>query len=279
MTGYGVPTPPPAPARSGPPLPVLDLVTAGLGLVAVILAFLPWGGLDCSGVPAGAAREACEKVSFTGWDLPTGTAATVLLLVAAVLVARRLFDPAAPATSSTPALLAIIGALLVIVQLLVGSPLLSSLDSGVDEARKIGIFLALVAALAQAVVATLSWLQTSGRAPRRASAPAGQAGPGAPGNPLWDRPAQPAAVHHGQPAQAGPEGGWPQQQGYPQQPAGQPGYGQQQPPPGYGQQPQQGYPQQHGQPGRDYGSQEYPAQQGRDYPPAGYPNQGGYPQR
>jgi hypothetical protein len=287
MTGYGVPTPPPQPARSGLPLPVLDLVTAGLGLLAFIVAFLPWVGIDCSGVPA-AARDQCDKASSAGWAVSAGTAGTVLLLVASALVARRLIDSTVQAASTVPALLAVLGALLIIVQFVVGSPLLAALTTA-KASRKIGLFLALVVGLAEAAVAVVSWLQASGRMTRPAPAAAQP----------WDRPGQPAqpaqSVHHGQP---GPDAGWPQQ-GYPQQghqqapqQAPQQGYGQQ-PAPVYGQ-PQQGYPQQGGQPGRDYPSQDYPAQPARDYPsqdypaqpgrdyppPAGYPNQGGgYPQR
>ncbi len=272
MTGYGVPsTAPPPAARSGPPLPVLDLVTAGLGLVAFIMAFLPWIGIDCSGLPA-EARSECDKVSYSGFDLTTGTVGTALLLVAAVLVVRRLFDKTADATSSVPALLAVVGAIFVLVQLFTGGPLLSVV-SELKGSRKIGVYLALVVALAEAAVAVVSWLQHSGRMPARSAAPAH------PGGQQWGQPGpvgqpgQPAPV--GQP-QPGPDGGWPQQQQqqYPGQPGVHPGYGQQ--PQGYGQQQappqQQGYPGQP-QPGREYPSQEYP-------PQSGYPGQGGgYPQR
>lgn len=268
MTGYGVPNPAPPSARSGPPLPVLDLVTAGLGLVAFILGFLPWIGIDCSGLPA-EARSECDKVSYSGFDLTSGTVGTALLVLAAVLVVRRLFDKTADAISSVPALLAVVGAIFVIVQLVAGGPLISTV-SDLKDARKIGLFLALIVALAEAAVAVVSWLQHSGRMSRPAPAAAQP----------WDRP---GPVNQPQP---GPDGGWPhqqqpQQQGYPQQ--GQPNYGQQppQPPPqGYGQ--PQGYPgQQQGQPARDYPSQDYPAQPAREYPPqSGYPGQGGgYPQR
>jgi hypothetical protein len=168
------------------------------------------------------------------------------------------------------------GAVFVIAQLVVGSSVGDLFaSSGGKETRKIAVYLALVVALAEAAVAVVSWLQHSGRMPTRPAAPAAQ---------QWGGPGQPVP---GQPNQAGPDGGWPQQQhqqqqgqGFPGQPATHPGYGQQQPPQGYGQ--QQGYPGQPGQqPGRDYPSQEYPQQQpARDYPPAGYPDQGGgYPQR
>jgi hypothetical protein len=277
MTGYGVPSPAaPPPPRSGAALSLFDLIAAGLGLVAFILAFLPWVGIDCSGLPA-ESRSDCEKVSYTGWDLAAGTTGSVLLLAAALLLVRRLFDSTADRASSVPALLAVLGAVVIVVQLIVGAPLLSTVIE-VKDARKIGLFLALIVGLAEAVVAVIGWMQSSGRMARRAPAPAG----GAP----WERQQQP-----------GPEGGWP---GYPQQPPqpqqqGQPGQGYpqqpppQQQPPAYGQggpvpgPASGGYP---AQP-RDYPNPDYPPQQGypgqeqpRDYPPqSGYPSQGGYPQR
>jgi hypothetical protein len=274
MTGYGVPSPAPPPARSGPALPIFDLVTAGLGLVAFIVAFLPWVGLDCSG------SAGCDRADYSGWDLASGAAGTALLIVAALLVVRRLFDSTADRASALPAVFAVTGALLIIVQLISGSPLASLLaTAGGSTARKIGMFLALVVALAQAAVAVVSWLQASGRVSR----PAGPAGAQ-----LWDRQpgqhsAQPSQFNQpGQPQpqpQPGPDAGWPQhqqQQGYPAQPAqpaqqAQQGYGQ--PAPSYGQ-PQQAYPSQpQGYPSQPQG---YPSQ---DYPPADYPRQGGYPQR
>jgi hypothetical protein len=252
---------------------VLDLVTAGLGVLAFIVAFLPWSGLDCAGVPV-EARSECNSVHSSGFVLPSGAVGTALLVIAALLVVRRLFDSTADKASSLPALFAVAGALFIIVQLVTGSPLGGLLSaSGAKDARKIGVFLAIIVALAEATVAVVSWLQSSGRMSRPAPAAAQP----------WDRPA-PA----GQP-QPGPDAGWPhqqpQQQGYPQQPGAQPGYGQQPAPQhqqqGYGQ--QQGYPgQPQAQPGRDYPSQDYPAQPARDYPPQpGYPGQGGggYPQR
>jgi hypothetical protein len=256
---------------------VLDLVTAGLGVVAFILAFLPWIGLDCSKVPS-EGRSQCDSVTSSGFVLPSGAIGTALLLLAALLVVRRLFDSTADKASSLPALFAVVGALFVIVQVISGSgsPLadfISSVaDSTTKEARKITVYLALVVALAEAAVAVVSWLQNSGRMAARPAAPAHPGGQpwGQPG-PVG-QPGQPAPV--GQP-QPGPDGGWPQQQQqqqYPGQPGAHPGYGQQQP--GYGQQQPapQGYPGQP-QPGRDYPSQEYP-------PQSGYPGQGGgYPQR
>lgn len=257
MTGYGVPSPPPPP-RTRVALPLFDLIAAGLGVVAFILAFLPWVGVNCSGLPA-EEQAACNKFHTSGWQLPAGTAGTVLLLVAALLLVRRLVDQTADPRSAVPALLAVLGAVLVVVQLMVGSELASA-GGDLKTASKIGVFLALVVALAEAALVVVSWLQTTGRMSRPAPVPGG-------GQP-WDR-------------QPGPNGGWggaPQRQPGQPGPLGQPGPGG--PPPGYP--PPQQAPQQPGYGGPASGG--YP-QQHRDYPPpAGFPaqgdpHQGGYPQR
>jgi hypothetical protein len=186
MTGY-VPNPAaPPPDRPRAALPVLDLVAAGLGLVAFVLAFLPWIGLDCSGMPV-ETRQECESFHYIGWELPAGTAGTVLLLVAALLLVRRLLDSTAPAPSALPALLAALGAVLIVIQLAVGSGFLNlvSLTAVARVAREAGLFLALVVALAEAAVAVLAWLQASGRftAGRATAAPLD------PGQP-WQQPGE-----------------------------------------------------------------------------------------
>ena len=76
----------------------------------LILAFLPWTGLDCSGLPA-EARTGCDKANSSGWELAAGAAGTGLLLLAALLVVRRLFDTAATAADSLPALVAVTASL------------------------------------------------------------------------------------------------------------------------------------------------------------------------
>jgi hypothetical protein len=263
MTGY-VPNPAaPPPARPRAALPVLDLAVAGLGLVAFVLAFLPWVGLNCSGVPA-EGRDACEKFHYTGWELPAGTAGTVLLLVAGLLLVSRLLDPTAPAASPVPALLALLGAVLVIIQLAVGSGFLNliTITDVAKVSRKVSLFLVLVVALAEAAVAVLAWLQAGGRLTghRAAVTPVGpgqpwqlsQPAPGAepgwgqpasppPGRPDFGQPASPPPGRpdfgqpadyppqqpggYGQPSSQGPPAG-----GYPAPPPGQPGPGDAYPP-------------------------------------------------
>jgi hypothetical protein len=246
---------PGSPARSrrtGPALPVLELVGVGLAVLAFIVAFLPWAKPDV--------RQPVDSVN--GWNLALPTVATALLLVAAVLVAAPLLTKPAvaddtetdTAASPVPALLACLGALFMLVWVLTGGKYL-----GTDLTRGIGTWLGLVLGLGTAAVLVLSWLQRTGRVKK---APA----------------AGPSNWNQGQPQGWGqPNGGYQQPQGYGQptgQPMGQP-MGQPQPP-GYGQQPSYGAP--GGYPGPSTGGQ--PAQQpyGQEqYPPqsGGYPAQGG----
>ena len=263
MSGYGMPqgpTPgPPRSGRTGPALPVLELVGVGLAVLAFIVAFLPWAKPDVQvsdGVDASVA-------SVNAWNLAPPTVATALLLVAAVLVAAPLLSrPAAVEDAETgataspvPALLACLGALFMLVWVISGGKYL-----GTELTRGIGTWLGLVLGLGTAAVLVLSWLQRSGRMKK---APA----------------AGPSNWNQGQPQGWGqPDGGYQQPQGYGQptgQPTGPP-MGQSQPP-SYGQQPSYGAP--GGYPGPSTGGQ--PAQQpyGQDqYPPqtGGYPAQGGY---
>ncbi|HZB49929.1 MAG TPA: hypothetical protein VE547_12630 [Mycobacteriales bacterium] len=264
MSGYGTPPGPPSSAprsrRSGPALPVLELVGLGLAVLALIVAFLPWAGPEVS-----------DDISVEGWDLPLPTAATVLLLVAAVLIASRLLtgrgadadgDGVDRTASPVPALLAVLAAVLLVIYTITGGEIL-----GGDVERKIGTWLGLIVALGAAAALLLSWLQRSGRMRKPA--------PATPTGGPWSQP---------QPPQ-----GWGQQQpGYGQQAptgygGGTPGYGQQ---PTYGQQPGYGQPQgptTGGQPaqGGPYGQEPYPpagGQPGHPSPGQGYPSQGNYPQ-
>jgi len=261
MSGYGTPPGPPSTPRSrrsGPALPVLELVGLGLAVLAFIVAFLPWAGPEIS-----------DELTASGWDLPLPTVATVLLMVAAVLVAAPLLSKSAAdadgdgtadrTASPVPALLAVLAAVLYIVHTFTGGELL-----GGEVERKIGVWLGLIVGLGAAAVLTLSWLQRTGRMRKPA--------PATPTGGPW--------------SQQQPPQGWGQQQpGYGQQapggyPGSTPGYGQQQP--GYGQQ-QPGYGQPQGpptggqaaQPG-PYGQEQYPPASGQ--PGQGYPPQGGYPQ-
>jgi Family of unknown function (DUF5336) len=260
MSGYGMPQgSPPGSTRSGrstPALPVLELVGVGLAVLAFIVAFLAWAKAD---VPEGVDANG---VSAKGWDLPLPTAGIVLLLVAAILLVAPLLsrrpgavadaDDATGPASPVPALLAVLGAVLLAVYAIKGS---GELDRG------IGTWLGLVLGLGTAAVLVLSWLQRTGRVKK---APA--AGPS-----NWQ--GQQQGWGGGQ-----PNGGYQQ----PQQPQG---YGQpvdrpaaQPQPPAYGQQPSYGAP--GGYPGPSTGGQpaQQPAPYGQEhYPPqsGGYPAQGG----
>lgn len=250
MTGYGASSAPsqgPAPRpRGGSSLPVFDLAAGGAAALAFIFAFLPWVGSKAS--------EFTSGDSIGGWQLPTATAATVLLVVAALLALTPLLPgstaTADRSTSPVPALLAVLSAILFVVQIAVGGKLL-----GTSVERKIGMYLGLLAGLAGAALLVLSWLRSTGRTGSRGGA-AGGAPYGQPAGQSWGQPQQPP--QQPQPGQYGqPEPG---QYG---QPAG--GYGQ---PQGYG-----SYGQQHGGTPQGPPSGGYPAQ------PGGYPQQpGNYPQ-
>jgi hypothetical protein len=249
----------PRSGRSGPALPVLELVGVGLAVLAFIVAFLPWAKPDVR-VPDG---SDVSVDSVNGWNLALPTVATALLLVAAVLIATPLLTRSAAAVddadaevaaSPVPALLACLGALFMLVWVLIGGKYL-----GTELSRGIGTWLGLVLGLGTAAVLVLSWLQRTGRVKK---APA----------------AGPSNWNQGQPQGWGqPDGGYQQPQGYGQPPAQpQQGYGGQAQPPSYGQQPSYGAP--GGYPGPSTGGQ--PAQQpyGQEqYPPqsGGYPAQGG----
>lgn len=281
MSGYGVP-PGSSPTasrspRSGPAVPMLDLVGAGLAVLAFIFAFLPWAGpsTDVEGV---------DEQSAKGWELALPTAATVLLMVAAVLVVARLLSKrTSDDASPVPALLAVLAVILYLVHVIVGGELL-----GVELERKIGVWLGLLAGLATAATLLLSWLQKSGRMAKKASSSSsssyGSGGASGPGAGQWGGQQQGYGQSgYGQQAASGYPGSQPTPPPVQQPPSQQPSYGQ-----GYG---QGGY----GQPGSPYGGGSVggsspstggtPAQGGygtgggQDYPPAsGYPSQGqGYP--
>lgn len=260
MSGYGNPQgPTPGSARSGrstPALPVLELVGVGLALLAFIIAFLAWAKQD---VPDGVS---VDGISFSGWDLPLPTAGVTLLLVAGLLTAAPLFSKSTSDTvSPVPAMLAVLGAVLLIIFAIIGYA------DGFE--RGIGAWLGLVLGLGTAAVLELSWMQRTGRVKK----PAPAAGPS-----NWNQ---------GQPAPGQPAQGWGQPQGgqpggYPaqQQP---PAYGQQPQPPSYGQQQPPAYGGQGGYPGgpatggqpaqQPYGQDPYPPQSGGypAHPGSGYP--------
>ena len=258
MSAYGAPQGSPRSGRSKPALPVFDLVGAGLAALAFIIAFLAWAKAD---VPEGVDADG---LSAKGWDLPLPTVGITLLLVAALLVIAPLLsrgtgesDDTAGSASPVPALLSILGAVLLITYAIKGS---GELDRG------IGTWLGLVLGLAIAALFTLSWLQRSGRMKK----PAASAGPS-----NWNTGGSQQQQGWGGQQQ-------PQQQPYGQQPQQQ--YPAQPQPPAYGQQPsyggQSGYPgpATGGQPAQQpapYGGQEpYPPQSGGGYPSQG--GQGGY---
>lgn len=259
MSGYGNPQgPTPGSSRSGrstPALPVLELVGVGLALLAFIIAFLAWAKQD---VPDGVN---VDGISFKGWDLPLPTAGVTLLLVAALLTAAPLFTKSTAddrSVSPVPAMLAVLGAVLLIIFVIIGYA------DGFD--RGIGAWLGLVLGLGTAAVLELSWMQRTGKVKKAPAAGPSNWQGGGQGGPQGPQGGQPQGW--GQP-QGQPGGGsYAAPQPYGQQPAAQPQ------PPAYGQQPTYGG--QGGYPGPATGGQ--PAQQPAPYGQEHYPPQsGGYP--
>ena len=165
MSGYGMPQGPtpgsPRSGRTGPALPVLELVGVGLAVLAFIVAFLPWAKPDVR-LPAGASVD-----SVNGWNLALPTVGDRAAAgrrragrgAAADQVGRGRRDRApCAAASPVPALLACLGALFMLVWVLIGGKYL-----GTDLNRGIGTWLGLVLGLGTAAVLVLSWLQRTGR--------------------------------------------------------------------------------------------------------------------
>jgi len=206
-------------------LPVLELVGVGLAVLAFIVAFLPWARPE---VPDGVDLD--SDVSASGWDLPLPTAVTVLLLVAALLVATPLLRRSKgdaddrSAASPLPALLAVLAAVLAIVFVIAGG---ANFGPGLEHG--IGTWLGLLLALGTAAVLLLSWLQRSGRMskPTPAAGPSNWGQPSQPAQPQgWGGQPQPNSVPHNY----GAPPDW--------RPATTP-HGQSWPPPGHWQQPAQ----------------------------------------
>ena len=237
MTAYGAPQPQ---QRTGPQLPLFDLIGAGVGVLSFIWGFLDWygqpgGGASAKGYAAGSAGAAAIGLSL----LASGVAASVLL----EKEAKRSFVPLAASVAS----------LLVTFGLLVGK------GDGVDT--KIGMILMLITALVQAGLFVTGWLQAEGKimtgAPARAHQQqqwgGTQYGYPSPQQPPQQQPQAYGQPQYGQPAQPTQQYGQPQY-GQPAQPTQQYGQPQHQAPvqPQYGQ-PQHQQPQHQQPPSNPYG--------------------------
>ena len=268
---------------------VPDIVFAAAGLLAIISTFLPWWTLSASLSAAGQTES--DSVTVNGWNSasaggPVGQTVTgplvwipmLLLLIWGVITLVRAF--AAPQLLPGKLFYQVgagiggLAALLVIVRWLtyfkatpanIGLPSDVSVSSGASFGTYLGLLIGL------GVVADGVWalrqpqLLVAGQGAGQNAVPGGYGG-------------------YGQPGQPGQQyGGYPQQQPYPQQQYGQPGYDpaqQQYGQPQYGQQPygQPGYDpaqQQYGQP--QYGQQ--PQQSQPQQPQYGQPTQQPYPQQ
>jgi hypothetical protein len=133
-------------------LSTLDRVIATCGLVAFISAFLPWYGVSFDGL----------GVSASGWSAGfAGWAGALLLTVAGVLVLLRRGGASMPSFGNAgPALVvasvAALGLLLIVIRW-VSFPRYH----GIDVGARYGIYIALIAGLAQVTAAVLE-LRASG---------------------------------------------------------------------------------------------------------------------
>ncbi|OAA18811.1 hypothetical protein UG55_109914 [Frankia sp. EI5c] len=232
-----------------------DVGVIGAGAVAFIFSFLPWFSVKAKIFGS----SYSDSVGAWNTDLSGylwGWLAILLLLAVAGLTAALTFANLRLPTLPVPLPVVTVAAsglavLLIIIRWIAYPSIPSSYDGGAS----FGLFITLIAAIAQTVFGVLNL----------------RAGTGVTGNPPqsggWPGQGQPP---YGQPPAGYGQPYGQQQPGYGQQPPQ--GYGQQQP--GYGQQPPQGYGQQ--QPG--YGQQ---PPQGYGQPPAGgygQPPTGGYGQ-
>ena len=242
--GYAAPEAQPAPstgptsAQSPVDLAVTWAVT-GLAVLCFIFAFMPWFGVGVGGA----------STSFSAWDLPVGSTAVALLVLAGILVLRPLLEAGAEKKSASPvpAVLAVVGAVLVVVQISRGAGALFDI-ADVSLSRQWGLILVVVFAVLEAAVAVAGWLHASGRITLAARSRTRTPSPYAQG---WANPGYPPGYQQAQATY--PQYGYPP--GY-QQPTPPGGYPPQ--PTAYGQ-PPAGYPQSPGGPS------------GQAPPPSGYP--------
>jgi hypothetical protein len=129
-------------------LTLSDKLIAGGGIAYLIFMFLPWYGIDTG----------FGSVDNTGWDYFLGGILPLILI--AIMVAHVLVTALSPSTkipdlplpwSQVHLLAGAVAAILVVLRLVIGSDDIGSVDTGVDLDRKVGLFLALVAALVVAV--------------------------------------------------------------------------------------------------------------------------------
>lgn len=262
MTGYppqagppaGYPAPNPQPRRSGRPMSVLspfDLVVAGCALLCFIFAFMPWFGVDVGGA----------STTFSGWDFGLGTTGVVLLVLAGIVALVPLLEPAGDGAaaqaasvedrkaenkkvaSPTAAVLALVGAIVIVVQIGRGAGALFDI-ANVHLTRQWGLILVVVLGVIEVVAAVIGWLRTSGRLAVRPKTPSPyQQAWGDPGYPPGYQQAQGTYPPYGYPQgyqQPSAPGGYPQPTAYGQPPAG--ARPPESPPGGYPP-PQGGYPQ------------------------------------
>jgi hypothetical protein len=223
-----------------------DIGVMTAGLVVFIASFLPWYYVEITFLGASSSS------SFNGWRVNFGGWFPILLAlaVAGVTAVRVFGDVRLPDVGPVAFswLLAGVSALATIIILLRWVTFPDSEGSGVDAGAGFGLFIALLATIAQAVFGVLAALASGAPLPG-----IGARGPQPPRGPGYGQPQPPP--------------------GYGQPPSG-PGYGQPQPPPGYGQAPPPAYGQPQPPPG--YGQPPSGPGYGQPQPPPGYGQQPTY---
>jgi hypothetical protein len=133
-------------------LSTADKVILGGGIAYLIFMFLPWYGIDVGN------EFASVSYDNSGWDyFLGGILPAILILIMGAHVLIRAFSPDTklpdlPVPWSQVHLIAGVAvAVILVLRTLIGSDDVGSIDTGVDLDRKIGLFLALIAAIVVAV--------------------------------------------------------------------------------------------------------------------------------
>lgn len=146
-----------------------DWAVIGGGAAVLVLSFLPWWGGSVAGFGL--------SVNRTGWNTPLGILAVLLCVAAAgYVLATRAFALRSPQLPVGPALLAMalagLGTLFILIRLLSYD---RASGGGISVGPKIGVFLALLAAIVETAAAVLlfraSGEKVAGSGPAAAAPP------------------------------------------------------------------------------------------------------------
>ena len=146
-----------------------DKVIAGAAIVFLLAMFLPWYGID---------NDFGQSLSNSGWDYFLGGIIPLLLLLvmtAQILITKlspdtKLPDPPVP-WSQVHLIAGAAAAIIVVLRLLIASDNVGSIDVGIDLDRKIGLFVAVIAAVAAAAGGFLKFQEGDNAAPPSSGSP------------------------------------------------------------------------------------------------------------